>query len=581
MKLQSLPSVDRFQVAKVVMIVIGLVFIARLFMVQVVNGHYYREKAASTQQKSVELEPVRGQIYAHDGSGTLSPLVLNETYVKVIADPRFVEEPEVTARQIADVTGGDISQYIDKLSSDSAYKVIEEFLEKQTAEQLQALELPGIAFRDTTKRVYPEGNLAAHVLGFVNADGLGQYGIEQYFDEALSGQPGYVRGAFDVRGIPIALANNIEKEPLNGENVVLTIDRNVQKAAEKALETGIKNSKAKRGSVVVMDPQTGEIRAMANYPTFSPGEYAATEDISTFTNRAVSEPYEPGSVIKVFAMALGLNTGVVGPTTTYYDDTCERIDGFKICNAGFGGGKTRDMTEVITRSVNTGVIYVLKNLAENRSDIDAADKQILYDFYTDSLGFGVKTNIELANEQAGYIDGPEASDARYANMTFGQGLTVNMVHLAAGVSALANGGTYYRPTIVDRTISQAGDVTDYEPQVLRSSIVSENTSKNIRAMMETVVQSGGGYVARQAGHKIGGKTGTAQLPNPEGGYFDDRDLGSFVGFGTSDEPQYVIVVRVDEPQIAGYAGTVGAAPVFAEISNWLLNYYGVAPKGVE
>lgn len=580
MKLQSLPSVDRFQVVKVVLIVIGLVFIGRLFSVQVVHSSTYKAKAASSQQKSVELDPVRGQIYFKDGDDTL-PLVLNETFMKIIADPRYVDNPQETAFTLAQLTGGDPREYEEKLSSDSAYKVLEEFVSLDVAEQIKEQRLRGIALRDTTKRVYPEGNLAAHVTGFVNADGEGQYGVEQYFDESLRGETGYVKGAFDVRGIPIAIAENVEKQPVNGQDIVLTIDRNVQKAVETILQERVDNTNARSGSAVVIDPQTGEIRAMANYPTFNPEDYRNTEDISVFTNKAISEPFEAGSVIKVFAMALGLDTGVVTPDTTYQDNSCEKVDRFTICNAGGRVRKTRTMTEVITRSANTGVMYVLKNLAGNRSDIDREDKEVLYSFYTEALGFGKHTNIELANEQPGVIDTPDASDARYANMTFGQGFTTNMVQLGAGISAMVNGGTYYQPTIIDKTISPDGEVTDLVATVARSNIVSEQTSRDIKAMMETVVSSGGGFSAFRSGYAVGGKTGTAQLPSPDGGYYDDRDIGTFVGFGTSDQPQYVVVVRIDEPQVSGFAGSVAAAPMFAEISNWLINYYGVAPNGVE
>lgn len=576
-RLQREVASSRYQLARLFLFGIGVLFAGRLFIIQVSQHDYYKGRADTSHQKTIEITPPRGQIYALDGKKII-PLVLNQTLKKIIADPRFVEDSATTAQTIALITGAEPKKYQELLDKDTAYVVLEQTLDLQRAAQIEEKELAGIALRETSKRIYPEGNLASHLLGFVNAEGSGQYGIEQYLDTELKGQPGLLTGAFDVRGIPIAVAENIQIESLPAEEFILTIDRNIQRQAEKALAGSIKQSKAKSGSVLIMDPNNGQVKALAAFPSYSPAEFGSTQNLSNFTNTAISAPFEPGSVMKVFSMALGLDLGRITPDTTYFDKSYTEVDDYTIHNAGAVVSKSRTMTEVITRSVNTGVIYVLKHLSGDGEKIDAEDKKLLSDFYTKKLHFGSHTNIELAGEQPGVVGVPTDSDVRFANMSFGQGMSTNMAQLGAALSSLINGGNYYQPTVIQATLDTNGRQTPRKPTLLNSGVVSQKTSDQIKAMMQTVVESGGGYIARRNGFNIGGKTGTAQIPNPEGGYYEDRELGSFFGFGPVEDPRYVIVVRVDEPKVPGFAGTVGAAPVFANLSNWLLDYYGITPS---
>lgn len=576
-------NVERYRIFRVVLLVIGLIFVGRLFFIQVVQHGYYTARADTSHLKKLELEATRGEIYVQDGD-EMVPIALNQTLKRVVADPRYVGDAEETARQLAEVTGGDVSEYKKELERDTAYVVLEEGLSIEVGTQVAELNLKGIALRNTTKRVYPEGSLAAHVLGFVNSDGEGQYGVEQYLDDQISGKDGLLSGTFDVNGVPIATADNTEIEPVDGDDVVLTIDRRIQKQVEEDLKNGIERYEALSGSVVVMDPNNGAIKAMANYPTYNPGEYSEVDDISVFTNDAISSPYETGSVFKPLTMALGLQSGAVTPETTYFDQSYKKVDDFTIRNAGAVVQQTRDMTEVITKSVNTGVIFVLENLAGDKDVIDREDKQMLYDFFTKKLRLDKKTNVELAGEQTGTVYGPDRSDARYANMVFGQGISVNMLQNLAAEAAVINGGTYYQPHIVDRYIKPDGASVEVGAQALDTSVVSEQVSKDIREMMETVVERGGGYTAYRSGFRVGGKTGSAQVANLEaGGYEEGTEIGSFVGFAPVEKPRYIVMVRINEPQNTAtpFAGSGAAAPVFGQISDWLLNYYGITPNTVE
>jgi len=567
----------RFTLFKLTIILVGFSIVFRLFQIQVLQHSFYRVQADSAHIKKYELEPVRGEIFALDGSQQV-PLVINQTQKKLIADPRFIDDTSDTAKQLASITGADEAEYRLQLEKDTAYVELEKAISLEDGKRVGELELKGIALRDTSLRIYPENNLAAHVLGFVNGEGQGQYGVEQFLDSELAGKKGLLSGTFDVRGVPVAVADNTEIQPVNGADITLSIDRSIQRKVEQLLQSGLEAGKSESGSVVVMDPNTGKVKALANFPTYEPAQYSQTEDISYFTNAVISSPYEPGSVVKAFTMAHGLQSGAVLPSTTYFDPGFEVIDGFKVRNAGALIPKTRTMTEVITKSVNTGVINVLKNLNGNNI-IDIDDKKSLHGFFTGQLGFGQKTNIELAGESAGVISAPEeSSDVKYANMTFGQGVSMNMIHLASGLSSLINGGNYYQPSILQSYTYPSGKVEEVKPTIIRSDVISDVTSQQIKTMLKTVVDDGGGYLAKNYGYNVGGKTGTAQLANPEGGYFEDQDTGSFFGYGASDEQQYVIVVRVNNPRIGGYAGSRAAAPIFANISDWLISYYGIEPQ---
>jgi cell division protein FtsI (penicillin-binding protein 3)/stage V sporulation protein D (sporulation-specific penicillin-binding protein) len=234
------------------------------------------------------------------------------------------------------------------------------------------------------------------------------------------------------------------------------------------------------------------------------------------------------------------------------------------------------MTDVLTYSLNTGVVEVLRRLGGG--DINSSGKQKLYDYFS-RFKFGTASGVETPAEPAGQLNPPTSDDPNYANMTFGQGLTATMTQIVAGVAAIANGGTVYRPHLVDSIVGLDGQVIkETQPQVVAEQVISPQTAGQVRNMMETVVQSGGGTTSQAAGYRIGGKTGTAQIPNPNGGYYDDRDIGSFLGIGPLDNPRFVIVVRADEPQIGRFAGSAAAAPMFGEIMRWLLNYEGVRPS---
>jgi cell division protein FtsI/penicillin-binding protein 2 len=572
---------NRITILYSALLVLALVFSVRLFQLQIVDGQSYADQAVKEQLKKYEIPAERGRIYLREGE-RLVPLVLNQNLQTLYADPNYVTDPAATAQAIVRVVGGDVQEYEELLSlEDSSYVILRKRLSTEQSTLIDQLELEGVGLQDAIYRTYPEGPLAAQTLGFVNDDGVGQYGVEGALDIVLAGTPGLLSAVTDVNGIPLATSEDaVILDAVNGEDVVLTIDRTIQQYVEQALAAGVERSRARAGSALVLDPNSGAVLAMANYPTYEPNRFFEADDASLFLNGVVQTPYEVGSVAKPFTMAAALQENAVEVEDTYYDPGFVQVDDRRIENAGSSGGVTRTMTEVIQKSVNTGVIYALDQLSGG-SGITYEGRSKLYDYFYNKYGFGQLTGIEQSAEATGSIlspDSPEGNNVRYANMTFGQGMTITMMQLAAGFAPLVNGGTYYQPYLVDSQIDPLTGQTDQTaPKILRDNIISEQTSREIQGMMEKVVELGGGISARRSGYVIGGKTGTAQKLSPDGTYSDFLETGTFIGYGAGDEPEYIIVIKIDEPDIPGYAGSVAAAPIFADISNWLIDYRRIAP----
>jgi len=565
------------------LVVFGFMLVGRLAYLQILQHGRYMVQASNEHTRKYEVPAKRGELFVHDGD-SISPIALNQTLKLVYADPRYVTDKNAAALKLASVLGGDPQLYLKKLTTGIEYAVLAERVPTAVADKVTALKLAGVALTDRDYRSYPEGQLAAQAVGFVNFDGQGQYGIEGYLDAALAGVPGQFAAKTDAFGIPIATAKNVVKLPVDGSSYVLTIDRNIQAMAEQELADQIKKVKAKSGSIVVMDPANGAVRAMANYPTFDPGSYGSVKDYSVFVNQVVSSQFEPGSGMKAFTMATGLDQGKVKPDTTYDDPGCYKVDDRQVCDAaGDKPGKGKTMTVVLRDSLNTGIMFVLRMLGTDPNGFTLAGKKTLYDYFTKHFGYGVRTGIEQSNEAAGSIVPPSnnaGNNVTYANMAFGQGMSVTMIQMAAAMGAVANGGRLYQPRLVDGIMTADGTVQPKESKILADHVISPAAAKDINAMLQVVVQHGSGYMAGLAnpGYKIAGKTGTAQIPRPDGkGYIDGANIGSFVGFAPAENPKFVVMVRINEPGVSGYAETT-TVPVFSDVCRWLFKYYGIPPS---
>lgn len=422
--------------------VFGFIFIVRLFYLQVIKYSYYQNEAAAQQLRELTIPANRGLIYAMNGANSMTPMVLNQTVYTLYADPKFVEGASATANAIYKVIGGDTSTYT-KLLSDSklGYVVLATKLNVNQYNAINKLQLYGVGLQQVEERVYPNGGLASQVLGFVDADGQGQYGVEGYLNSELAGHNGLFKAVTDVRGIPLTTSKeDVLKPARDGTNVALTIDRNVEWEAQQALAQGLKGAGATSGSIVVMDPSNGHVLAMANEPTYDVSNYQDVTNYQDFQNGVVSHLYEPGSDIKLLTMAAGINQGVVTPNTTFNNTGTVVVDGDTIGNVEPHNGPT-SMQVVLDLSLNTGAVFVLQQLGGGQINTQAKDT--LYRYFSQRYGFGHKTGIEQSGEAAGLIFSPtnaQGDQVRYANMSFGQGFEATILQVAAAECAVVNGG---------------------------------------------------------------------------------------------------------------------------------------------
>lgn len=555
------------------------VFFVRLFYLQVIKHDYYKKAALASQLKEYEIPAERGIIEAHDGSNVI-PIVLNETLYTLFADPKFIKDPQATADKVQSAIGGNQDSYEKSMRAASRYAVLAKKLTKQQKDKVDELKLKGLGTREEPHRTYPQNDLASQLLGFVDDDGIGKYGVEQYLDSDLKGKPGELKAITDAGGIPlVANKDNIVTEPKKGKKTVLTIDVSMQKQLQDILKSGLDAVHSTSGSALIMDPNSGAIKAMANYPTYNPAEFSKVSDSSVFTNAAVSSPLEIGSVMKPLTMASALNQGVVNMNTTYSDPSRWTIDSHTVTNIEEDGGPgTKSVYDILQLSLNTGATWLLMQMGGGQ--INEKARTAWHDYMVNHYRFGKATGVEQGYEADGSIPDPVDGfglNIQYANTSFGQGMSATPLQLGAALSSVLNGGTYFRPRLVDALIDSSGKTQTKSSEVVKKGVVAPAVSQNIQQLMEYVVSKNVLPKFRE-GYSVGGKTGTAQIANPAGGYYDNKYNGMYMGFVGGNKPQYVIVVRVNEPQGVKYAGSGAAQPVFVKLVNMLIDSFNIAPK---
>lgn len=564
------------------------VIILRLFYLQIIRHDYYKEQALNDQQKQYAIAADRGIIEAHQGN-SLIPLVLNEKLYTLYADPTLVKNPSTAAQKMVAITKGDVDQYTKLMKTkNSRYVILAKKVNEGQMKQITALKLAGVGLQAQDYRTYPQGQLAAQLLGFVNNDGKGTYGLEQALNGQLSGTPGLLKAITDASGVPLAASrDNVRQAPKPGDDIVLTIDAAMQKELETYLKQDTQNAKGVTGSALVMDVGSGAIKAMANYPSYDPGQYYNVNDATLFNNAAVSEPFEVGSVMKTLTAAAALDQGVVTPSTSYYDPGQWKLDGSTVKNVEEDGGPgTTNLAKILNLSMNTGATWLLMQMGHNTGQINVQARDTWHDYLVNHYELGKPTGIEQGYESGGYIPAPDkgyALQLTYANTSFGQALTATPLQMAGALSAVLNGGTYYQPHLVDKSVAASGQTKSTPAKVVRKNVVSANVSQQMQSLMEGVVQTkvsqGFNNMRFPDNYSVGGKTGTAQIANPDGGYYADRFNGTFIGFVGGDKPQYVIMVAIKQPKVPGYAGTSAAMPLFADLAHMLINNFNVTPKG--
>src|SRR3989344_3939721 len=559
------------------------IFTVRLFYLQVIRHEYYRTEALAKQLKQYEIQPERGAISAHDGTQTV-PLVLNETYYTIYVDPVYIADRAKAAVAIAGIIGGDAKTYEQQMSGKNRYEVLAKRVDKDKKQKVLDLKLEGVGSQAQPYRVYPQGSLAAQLLGFVNDEGQGKYGLEQALNDDLKGKAGRLKAITDASGVSLAASRgNTKTDPIPGKKITLTIEINMQRQAEDILKAGLDAAKSGSGSALIMDPNTGAIKAMANYPSYNPAEFFKVEDQNLFNNANVSSPLEVGSIMKPLTVAAALQQGAIKVSDEYDDPVFFKIDNAVVENVEeVAGAAHRTVTDILTRSLNTGATWVLMQMGGG--EINEKARVAWHDYMVNHYQLGKLTGIEQGYEAEGSIPDPKDGfglNIQYANTSFGQGLTATPLQMGAALSSIINGGTYYRPHLVESVTDKDGKTTVKKPESVKTGVISDKVSGEIRSLMEAVVNRNHAVYKLQtipAGYSIGGKTGTAQITKPEGGYYEDKYNGIFYGFVGGDNPQYVIVVRVNEPKIPGYAGSQAAGPIFSNLAVMLINNFNVAPK---
>ncbi len=531
----------------------------RLVYVQVVIGPEYAEAAAQQRTRDVAINPERGFIYDREGEVLAESMEARTIY----AVPEAVKDKAAAAAAIANAIGGDAVAYEERLSRDSNFVYVARKVDVAQAESLRALGIEGLGFLEDSRRVYPSNELACQVLGFVGVDDEGLSGLELYYEDLLGGQAGRLIAERDTSGRPIPGGVTYEEPAVDGEDIVLTIDKDIQYQTQMALAEAVAKWGAKAGSVIVMDPRNGEILAMASYPQFDPNRFSeGSED--AFRNRAIVDTYEPGSTIKSLTAAAVIDAGLYGPDSVLELPPTIEVGGRTIHEAHDRETVSWTLTDIVTQSSNVGSVKLGLSLGEDG----------LYDYFS-RFGLTGKTGVDFPGEVKGWLGTPdEWSGSSLATITFGQGVSVTPLQLTRALSAIANGGYLVTPHF----LKEATVESEKAPVLMTERAISEETARLMRIVLTDVVNEGTGSAAAVPGYQVAGKTGTAQKARTDGraGYAKDKYVASFSGFLPADDPRVVIVVNIDEPSNSIYGGTV-AAPTFSRIAAYCVDHLKIPP----
>lgn len=553
-------------------ILFSAVLIHRLFYLQIQNHDFYLALAKGQRTNFEELKGERGKIFLEDKNNQLYPAAINKDFNFVFVCPNEISEKEQVAKILSENLNIDRDYILKLLEKDSLFELVEDDVKDEIVEKIKEQEIKGIYFDIRKARFYPYEELASKILGYVDIDGNGKYGLEGFYNDVLKGKKGLLEEERGVGGKVIFFALGRFIPAKTGVDLVSTIDYNIQYQAEKLLKKAAEDLGVKSGLILVANPQNGEIKALANMPNFNPNTYF-DEEISVFQNDAVEKIFEPGSVFKPFTMSAALDLGKVEPDTTYIDEGVLKFNGEIIYNYSNRIYGEQTMTNILEKSINTGAVFAQQQAGE-KNFID----------YFQKLGFEEKTKVDLPGEIASknkYLK--SGRDINLATAAFGQGIGVTPIQIAQGFSALINGGNIWQPHLVKKVIDQDGNEQIIEPKIEKSQVITKETSEKIVEMLVSVTENGFCKSARVPGYYIGGKTGTAQVPwsaleIDKAGYSEET-IQTFVGFFPAYDPQFLILVKLDNPETR--TAEYSAIPVFHELAEYIINYYQITPEYTE
>lgn len=553
--------------------VILLVF-GRLVVLQVVQASDLKAKGIERRTIDQSLRPDRGTIFDAQGNVLAQSIPVKEIY----ADPRllsdqieenkFKKSKEDVAKELGTILELDAQDILDKLNKDLSWVSLAHQVDVQKAEQILALKIPGVGQSEEEKRVYPMGMFAASALGIVNRDGHGVEGVEYYYDKELFGKPGFQSEEQDTRARSILDALNQGDPSRPGNSITLTLDSTIQYFIEQQLDQSMQQTNANSVTILAMDPKTGRILGMGSRPSFDPTEYSKVEP-EIRKNLAIGMSYEPGSTFKIITGAAALEEGIIQPEETFEDPGYLRIPPLYITNwdsdqkpHGFP-----TFTEGMQLSSNVVLAQVGMRLGKET-----------FDTYLKAFGFGGKTGIDISGEESGLLLPEERiRDIDIATMSFGQANSVTPIQLLTAISAIANGGTLYKPYIVDKITGFDGQIVKQQQPTPVRQVVSQSTANQMTKILEQVVSNGTGNTASIPGISVAGKTGTAQKVDPKtGGYSTTDFIASFAAYAPAEDPKIAVLVIIDTPKTEeGHQGGTLAGPRAKAIIEGALQYYGL------
>ncbi len=558
-----------FVVAIITLATLGIV--ARLVQLQIVNHDRYATEAQNIHVAQKIMSGRRGALLDRNGY----PLAASKNTYDVMVEVKAWQDPvEATqdAADIAAVTGGEPNDMVSVVQGASIYEIaVARSLTYDQATRIRDLGLSGVRLLPSKVRLYPEGNIAAPLIGFVGRDHIGLTGLEADLEGVIGGGSGTLTFERDGLGNQIAFGDRSELPPLPGSDVVLTIDRFIQRMAEQELDKAIEKHEASGGTIIVVQPETGEILAMANRPSFDliNPDLSDESKLALFRNRAITDQYEPGSVFKLITASAAFDLGLVEPDTWWYDEGVVYANGWTIRNWDLSANGSQTVTQILAKSLNTGAAWLAQQVGPKD----------FYD-YVYRFGFGEPTGSGLGGEVGGQVRTPDNDPDNWqpvdmATNSFGQGISVTPLQMAMAVSAIANDGKLMKPMIVKEIIGPNGTQVT-EPETVRQ-VISPETSRTLLDIMGVVVQGIPSSFLDIQGYKVGGKTGTANLVSGSGGYRDSAYISSFVGVAPLEDPKLVVMVKIDEPKGVPW-GTVVAAPAFDRIVQAALPYLKIPPQ---
>jgi len=540
----------------------GAAIIGRLFIIQVLGQNLYRAWAIGQQTFFSTIAGERGEILFSNREKLATDTVKKFAYIS----PKEIkqedkEKIEIALGQILDLDQNFIKEQINQ---DSFYELLKKSLSDREIDQIQRLNLLGIYIGQESTRVYPQEEMASQVIGFVNAQNLGQYGLEGYYQDILAGKETTL--VQEKGGKDLILSSSGKK--VQGNDLLLTLDYNIQFQAEKMLAQARKDYNFKSGGIIVINPNDGEVLALANYPSFDPNNYDKEKDLGIFKNPVLQKIFEPGSVFKPITMAAAIDENKITPQTTYTDEGVVKIGNRLIYNYANRTYGLNTMTQVLEKSINTGAVFAQQQLGSE-----------MFLKYLESFGFFEKTGIDLQGEV--YSENKELKkgyEINFATASFGQGIEITPIQLVRAFSAIANKGKMVKPYLVKKIINSDGSTTETKPELSRE-IISPQTSSQVASMMVSVIENGYSKKAKIPGYFIAGKTGTAQVPwgaleISKSGYSDET-VQSFLGFAPAYNPKFLILVKLDNPEAK--TAEYSAMPIFRDLAKYIIDLWQIPP----